>query len=40
LIVEALRRSDGNQSIAAQLIGISRQTLNRRLKSLSIQPDD
>jgi DNA-binding NtrC family response regulator len=40
LIMEALRRSDGNQSIAAQLIGISRQTLNRRLKSLSTQQGD
>ncbi len=34
LIVEALRRSDGNQSIASRLIGVSRQTLNRRLKKI------
>ncbi len=31
LIAEALKRSDGNQSIAARLLGISRQALNRRL---------
>jgi len=34
LILEALKRSNGNQSIASRLIGISRQTLNRRLKSI------
>ncbi len=32
LIQEALRRSNGNQTIAAQLLGTTRQTLNRRLK--------
>ena len=32
LIAEAMRRSDGNQSIAARLLGISRQALNQRLK--------
>lgn len=32
LIQEALKRSNGNQSIAAQLLGITRQTLNRKLK--------
>jgi DNA-binding NtrC family response regulator len=32
LISEALRRSNGNQSIAASLLGISRQALNKRLK--------
>ena len=31
LIEEALRRSEGNQSIAARLLGISRQALNKRL---------
>ena len=30
-IAEALRRADGNQTIAAQLLGISRQALNSRL---------
>ena len=32
LISEALRRSNGNQGIAAELLGISRQALNKRLK--------
>ncbi|MCP4575270.1 MAG: sigma-54-dependent Fis family transcriptional regulator [Deltaproteobacteria bacterium] len=35
LIAEALRRSKGNQSIAARLLGISRQALNRRMKAKS-----
>jgi DNA-binding NtrC family response regulator len=36
LIAEALRRCNSNQSIAAQLIGVSRQTLNRRLKRIPL----
>ncbi len=32
LISDALKRSDGNQGIAASFLGISRQALNRRLK--------
>ena len=32
LIEEALRRSDGNQGIAAELLGMSRQALNNRLR--------
>lgn len=32
LINEALRRADGNQSIAADLLGISRRALNNRLQ--------
>lgn len=35
LIEEALRRSDGNQGIAASLLGITRQALNQRLKKKS-----
>ncbi len=31
LISEALRRADGNQGVAATLLGISRQALNKRL---------
>lgn len=33
LIEEALRRAGNNQGVAAALLGISRQTLNRRLRS-------
>ena len=32
LIEEALRRADGNQAIAAEMLGISRQALNKRLR--------
>ena len=32
LIDEALKRSDGNQTIAAQLLGMSRQALHNRLR--------
>jgi DNA-binding NtrC family response regulator len=32
LIAEALRRADGNQGVAAGLLGISRQALNKRLR--------
>ncbi len=32
LITEALKRSDGNQGIAASLLGLTRQALNKRLK--------
>lgn len=39
LIKEALEKADGNQSIAASLIGISQATLSRRLKK-SPQDDD
>jgi DNA-binding protein Fis len=32
LISEAMNRSDGNQSIAAGMLGISQQALSKRLK--------
>jgi DNA-binding NtrC family response regulator len=32
LVDEALRRSGGNQAIAAMMLGITRQALNKRLK--------
>jgi DNA-binding NtrC family response regulator len=32
LVEEALRRAGGNQSIAATMLGITRQALNKRLK--------
>lgn len=35
LIAEALERSEGNQTIAAEILGISRQALNKRLKQNS-----
>ena len=31
LILDAMRRAEGNQSIAARLLGISRTALNKRL---------
>ena len=32
LVEEALRRAEGNQAIAAEMLGISRQALNKRLR--------
>lgn len=32
LILEALKRTSGNQTLAAQMLGVTRQTLNRHLK--------
>lgn len=32
LIDEALSRTEGNQALAADMLGISRQALNKRLK--------
>ncbi|MDP6491437.1 MAG: sigma-54 dependent transcriptional regulator [Kiritimatiellia bacterium] len=40
LIEEALRRTDGNQTMASQLLGITRQTLNRHLKNMRAQEED
>lgn len=37
LIQEALIRSKGNQSIAAKMLGISRQTLNKKLKNILLK---
>jgi DNA-binding NtrC family response regulator len=42
LIAEALRRADGNQGVAAGILGISRQALNKRLtrrKRSDLSPD-
>ena len=36
LIVKALEESDGNRTIAAEKLGISRRTLQRRLKEYGI----
>ncbi len=38
LAVEAMRRSQGNQSIAARLIGISQPALSKRLKKMGPKP--
>jgi DNA-binding NtrC family response regulator len=35
LVSEAMKRASGNQAIAAQLLGITRQALNKRLKQAS-----
>jgi DNA-binding NtrC family response regulator len=35
LISEAMKRAEGNQAIAAQMLGITRQALNKRLKLAS-----
>lgn len=35
LISEAMKRAKGNQAIAAQMLGITRQALNKRLKVIS-----
>ena len=40
LIDEAMKRSSGNQSIAALSLGISRQALNKRLKKSQQQNHD
>jgi len=34
LIAEALRRSEGNQSLAAQMLGVTRQALNKRVRKM------
>ncbi|HTR80109.1 MAG TPA: sigma-54 dependent transcriptional regulator [Bacteroidota bacterium] len=40
LIAEALRRAEGNQTIAAELLGISRRALNNRLRRLENDPPE
>ncbi len=37
VIQEALKRAEGNQGVAADLLGISRQALNRRLARMFTQ---
>lgn len=39
LIEEALRRANGNQGIAAQMLGITRQALNKRIRQLEDNGD-
>jgi DNA-binding NtrC family response regulator len=38
LVLEAMRRAKGNQSIAARLIGVSQPALSKRLKKMGPQP--
>jgi transcriptional regulator with GAF, ATPase, and Fis domain len=40
LIREAMRRTKGNQSHAAQLLGLARPTLHAKIQRLGIQPED
>ena len=40
IISEALKRADGNQTIAARLLGISRQALHNRLSRLQSSSED
>ncbi|RJQ60687.1 MAG: sigma-54-dependent Fis family transcriptional regulator [Desulfobacteraceae bacterium] len=40
LITEAMKRTENNQSIAADLLGITRQTLNRHLKEIAPEKTD
>ncbi|MCP5415921.1 MAG: sigma-54-dependent Fis family transcriptional regulator [Chromatiaceae bacterium] len=39
LIEEAMRRATNNQGVAAALLGITRQSLNRRLKNITASPN-
>lgn len=39
LVNEALKRTDNNQSIAAQLLGVTRQALNRRVRQVKDEID-
>ena len=38
LVEEAVRRAQGNQGVAAGMLGISRQALSKRLKKSSLDP--
>ena len=40
LIAEALRRADGNQTIAAGLLGMTRRALNNRLQRAKLEEDE
>ena len=37
LVVEAMKRADNNQTLAASLLGITRQALSKRLKNLNME---
>ncbi len=36
LVLEAMKRSEGNQSLAARLLGVSQPALNKRLKKMAL----
>lgn len=40
MIETVLHKAEGNQSIAAEMLGINRNTLRKRLSDLAINPDD
>ena len=40
VVAEALKRADGNQTVAARLLGISRQALHKRLRRARITTSD
>ena len=37
LVVEAMKRADNNQTLAASMLGITRQALSKRLKNLNLE---
>jgi DNA-binding NtrC family response regulator len=37
LVIEAMKRAKGNQTLAASMLGITRQALSKRLKSQNSQ---
>lgn len=39
LVLEAMKRAEGNQSIASRLLGVSQPALSKRLKRLNHQPE-
>jgi len=39
-VAEALKRANGNQSVAARLLGMTRQALNKRLNRSKTSSDD
>ena len=40
LVQEAMRRTGGNQAMAAGMLGVSRQALNKRLNKLLMASED
>jgi two-component system nitrogen regulation response regulator GlnG len=40
LIVQALKATNGNQIKAAEILGINRNTIRKKIKLFNIQPSD